>query len=310
LAEATDELRMADMMRVTIHTPVLVVLLLVMVAAACSTSPASMAPSQVAAPSPVGGATTIPDAATTKTPTEAPAPTARPMASPVATVTAGTTAATVVDGLRVRSQPRIADDSVKFEPVLPLGSQVYVLDGPILASGYAWYEVASLGSRTLPQGWVAAASRTAEPWLAPDQFACPPVPTDFTSLAALPPAVGLACFPRTPITLVARLISCECDVDGGWLTPRWFSLGTGSPEMLIGPQMTRTPSDVQDWFWLNLDPAGQRPETLPVGKVVEVTGVFDHPGAAGCTFTELDRAPVPSQRCRLAFAVGRLVVKP
>jgi len=148
-------------------------------------------------------------------------------------VTVGTTAATVVDGLRIRSKPRVADDSFKLEPLLPLGSQVYVLDGPISASGYAWYEVAPLGSRTLPQGWVAAGSRTGEPWLAPGNFRCPPVPTDFKSLAALPPAVGLACFPRTPITVVARLIECNCDIDGGWLTPGWFSLGTGGPEMLV-----------------------------------------------------------------------------
>jgi len=225
-------------------------------------------------------------------------------------VTVGTTAATVVDGLRIRSKPRVTDDSFKLEPLLPLGSQVYVLDGPISASGYAWYEVAPLGSRTLPQGWVAASSRTGEPWLAPGNFRCPPVPTDFKSLAALPPAVGLACFPRTPITVVARLIECNCDIDGGWLTPGWFSLGTGGPEMLVEPQMTRPPSDVRDWFWLSLDPAGQRPKALPVDEVVELTGVFDHPGAAGCTFTEMGGEPIPSQRCRLTFAVGRLVAQP
>jgi hypothetical protein len=46
---------------------------------------------------------------------------------------------------------------------------------------------------------------------------------------------------------------------------------------------------------------------LPLGKVAEVTGIFDHPAAASCTYTEPDSEPVPSQRCRLAFAVTRLV---
>jgi hypothetical protein len=219
-------------------------------------------------------------------------------------------AVTTVDELRVRSRPRIADDSSKLEPLLPLGAQVFVLDGPVSASGYTWYEVAPLGSRTLPQGWVAAASRTGEAWLAPGTFRCPPVPTDFKSLSALPPAVGLACFPRTPITVVARLIGCNCDVDGGSFTPGWFSSGTGGPEMLVDLQLTRPPAEVRDWFWLNLDPAGQLPTALPVGEIVEVTGVFDHPAAAGCTFTELEGNPVPSQQCRLAFAVGKLVAQP
>ena len=222
-------------------------------------------------------------------------------------MTVGDVAVTVVDGLRVRSKPRVSDDSHKYEPLLPVGTPLYVLDGPVSASGYAWYEVAPLGSRSLPQGWVAAAGRSSEPWLAGGDFSCPPVPTDFRTLAALTTAVGLACFPRTPINVTARLIGCNCDIDGGWYTPSWFSLGTGSGEMLVEPKITRPPADVNDWFWLNLDPAGKHPGSLPLGKVVEVTGIFDHPAAAGCTFTEMDGEPVPSQGCRLAFAVTRLV---
>jgi hypothetical protein len=77
--------------------------------------------------------------------------------------------------------------------------------------------------------------------------------------------------------------------------------------MLVEPAMTRPPVDVGEWFWLSLDPAGQHAKVLPLGKVAEVTGIFDHPAAASCTYTELDSKPVPSQRCRLAFAVTRLV---
>ena len=107
--------------------------------------------------------------------------TSPPTESPIPQASAGgvavdAVAATSVDGLRVRSQPRVAGDSLKLEPLLPLGAPVFVLDGPVSASGYSWYEVAPLGSRTLPQGWVAAGSRTGEPWLAPGTFVCPPVP--------------------------------------------------------------------------------------------------------------------------------------
>lgn len=220
-------------------------------------------------------------------------------------------------GLRVRSEPSVSDDSEKYDPLLPLGTRLYVLDGPVSAAGYAWYEVAPLtsaapdlefrGSDTLPSGWVASAGRDGEPWIAITKFDCPPMPTDFRSLAALPPAVGLACFARVPITVRARVISCLCDIDGAWYTPFWF-LRNEDPHLLVEPDVTSPPPDWDDWFGLNLDPAGEHPEAVPEGKVVVVTGIFDHPAAASCTVTAMDGEPVPSRGCRLEFAVTRLAV--
>jgi hypothetical protein len=283
----------------------------VVLIAGCSASVASLA-STLPSPSTSGAASAVIPA---PTPSLMATSTPRPTASQVAAqkpngVTVDAVAVTVVDGLRVRSKPSVTDDSFKYSPLLPLGTQLYVLNGPISASGYGWYEVVALASRTLPQGWVAAGSLTGEPWLVPVEFKCPPVPTDFRTLAAFPPAVGLACFPRIPIKVTARLIGCNCDVDGGWLTPDWFSLGTGTGEMLVEPSSTRPPANVADWFWLSLDPAGQHPKVLPLGEVVDVTGVFDHPGAARCTFTDIGGEPVASQRCRLAFGVTKLATRP
>ena len=212
------------------------------------------------------------------------------------------------DGLRVRSEPRVSDDSRTMEPLLPLGSQMYLLGGPVSASGYVWYEVVPLTSRDLPSGWVASADRDGEPWIAPGEFRCPSQPAHLRSLAALPPGVGLLCFPRAPITVVARVISCNCDMDGSWYTPSWFWLGSGGPTLLVEPDVTAVPSDVADWFALNLDPSGQHPAVLPLGQVVAVTGIFDHPAASSCTRTEMDGQPVASQGCRLAFAVTGLRV--
>jgi hypothetical protein len=192
------------------------------------------------------------------------------------------------------------------KPLLPLGTKLYVLSGPVAASGCTWYEILPLTSRTLPHGWVASAGRDGEPWLAAGTFDCPPLPTDFQSLAALPKGVGLACFPRVPITVQARLILCNCDIDGAWYTPSWFFRGGGISELLVAPDVTSPPPEMADWFVLNLDPKGQHPDVLPVGKVVDVTGIFDHPVAASCTYTEMDGQPVPSQGCRLEFAVTRL----
>jgi hypothetical protein len=215
---------------------------------------------------------------------------------------------TATDGLRVRSQPRISDDSFKEEPLLPIGTDVYVLDGPVSASGYEWYDIAPLTSRVLPSGWVASASRDGEPWIETGAFDCPPAPTSMRSLAALPDGVGVACFAKVPITVRARTISCMCDIDGGWYTPEWFHLNN-DPDLLVEPGATSVPTDLADWFGLNLDPAGQHPPEIPVGKVIDVTGIFDHPAAAGCVLTLIgDEKGIPSQRCRLEFAVTRLVV--
>ncbi len=81
----------------------------------------------------------------------------------------GSLVVTVSDGLRVRSQPRVADDSAKYEPLLPLGTELLVLGGPVTASGYAWYDV-SPTSLTLADGiqdgWVAMADHDGTPWIA------------------------------------------------------------------------------------------------------------------------------------------------
>jgi hypothetical protein len=81
---------------------------------------------------------------------------------------------TVSDRLRVRSLPETSDASIKYEPLLPLGTKVTVLDGPVLGSGYAWYHVTAPITdghgnitKTLT-GWVAAAGLDGEPWLEVD----------------------------------------------------------------------------------------------------------------------------------------------
>ncbi len=289
------------------HRPISALLSFVLVMAGCSSSVVSLAPTTSAPSSQEPTFASDPSPATGRPPTPAPSVPVSPPPTQVASdVTVDAVAVTVVDDLRVRSMPRISEDSYKYEPLLPRGTALYVLDGPVSASGYDWYDVAQLSSRALPSGWVAGASRDGEPWVAAGAFDCPPLPTDFRSLLALPDGVGLACFQRVPITVQARLIWCACDIDGAWYTPEWFHLNN-NPDLLVEPGVTRVPPDMADWFGLNLDPAGQHPDVLPVGGIVEVTGVFDHPAAAACTRTEMDGKPIASQGCRLEFAVTRLV---
>jgi len=181
--------------------------------------------------------------------------------------------------------------------------------------------VVPLSREYLPQGWVAGASRAGEPWIEDGDFICPPTPTDVRSLTAVPQGVGLACFPKKPITLRARLFECNCDIDGGYFDPDWFTFSSRSP-LLVGPEATSPPADVDDWFPVYLDPTGQYPAALPIGtytgegtlwsqpEIAVVTGIFDHPAAASCTLTAMDGDPTPTNLCRLKFAVTDLAVIP
>jgi serpin B len=81
----------------------------------------------------------------------------------------GAVVVTVSDRLRVRSEPRVSDDSIKYEPLLPLGTELTVLDGPVSASGLTWYKVAPVSYVGLDgpgYGWVASAGTDGEPWIA------------------------------------------------------------------------------------------------------------------------------------------------
>lgn len=75
---------------------------------------------------------------------------------------------TLVDKLRVRSEPRVSDDSIKYEPLLPKGTMITVVGGPVVASGYSWYlveleKVVLEGGIT--RGWVAGGDRDGTPWI-------------------------------------------------------------------------------------------------------------------------------------------------
>ena len=69
-----------------------------------------------------------------------------------------------VTGLRFRTAPTVDNaKSAKLEPLLGVGTHLKVLNGPVQADGYAWYEVQALD---LPHhGWVAAADHDGEPWI-------------------------------------------------------------------------------------------------------------------------------------------------
>ncbi len=154
-----------------------------------TTMPSASAAATV--PTPSAAIATPPAEPPTPVPTPTPTPTpALPPPDPlVGKAVAGTVVVTVSDNLVVRSQPWVGadefgDDSEMYEPWLPLGTELLVLGGPEVGSGYAWYRVAPVSFAGLDGpgfGWVAAAGKDGEPWIG--------LPT---TTAAEPPGVELA----------------------------------------------------------------------------------------------------------------------
>jgi hypothetical protein len=304
-------------------------------AGASPPSPTSASASSLPTIAPASPSSAAPSSSPARSSDASPSPssiavrTAAP-SQPTTTIGPGDVVATLVPDVRVRSKPRVTDDSFKYDPLLPSGTKLYVLDGPVAGSGYDWFWVAPLASNELPLGWVAAAGRDGEAWLGASDFDCPKVPGDLRSVLALPRAVGPACFPRVPITFKARLFDCNCDATPGsdWISPSWL-FSFGGP-LMVDASAVRPSSAADDSSYsrrdLLLDPAGQAPDPLPVGRyvegdewtippVVEVTGMFDHPAAATCTWESHDpvaaeQLPLdpPVSLCRLEFAVTKIVV--
>jgi hypothetical protein len=213
---------------------------------------------------------------------------------------------TLEDRLRVRSKPGVSADSRLLDPLLPAGTKAFVLDDPVSGSGYEWYHVVPIGprQRPLPMGWVARSSREGVPWLGPSSVECGSLPATMAALIAVDPGTALACFRGQEIAVRARLVGCNCEVDAPGREPAWFGFVEGGL-LLTPPEQTRPPADVRDWFFLHLDPRGEYTRPLPVGKLVSVTGLFDHPDALRCVQTgDGDAQAVPD--CRWTFAVTRL----
>ena len=103
------------------------------------------------------------------------------------------------DGLRVRSQPGLAADSTRLEPLLASGTRVLIVGGPVQADGFAWYEVLVDPGQEDLFGWVAA-GKDANVWIRADPPDCPEA-LDVPALRATPTLELFVCFGSAPLTM-------------------------------------------------------------------------------------------------------------
>jgi hypothetical protein len=303
------------------------ILVLGLLVAACESATASPEPAPSAPASAVPTATA--PIVSTVTPS-APTPTASPRPTPVASrIRPDSFVEVVTDGLRVRTKPAVSDDSIRLEPLLWKGALAFVVDGPVAGSGYDWYLVEPLGEVDLQvhadppaYGWVAAAAKDGDPWLAEYPISCEASPLDWLQYDFdYPPKelASLSCYGDETLRFAASLNRSgrDCGFDRPWsIEPRWLD-PCGHPE-----------------FWL-ADPERQYPEIRAVGVaidpavdltalpmvdpagwlLVDVVGQYDHPAARTCrasrneTSTEPERpAQLVVRDCRAQFVVMSMSV--
>lgn len=244
-------------------------------------------------------------------PTAIPSTSAAPPAGSVV-LAKDSVAKDITDDLLVRSAAGTGADSKKLEPLLPKGTLLYVVDGPVEANGYQWYRVEPF-DHDVPSGWVAAASRDGERWLEPGTASCPPLPIEFADIARLASferLVGLACFGDHPLTFTARILEPEatCGVSAGWtIKPAWLDqcvrhdvLTDLSGDQLVDQMDAVLAPNVSSKGLVY----GIEPKTW---LKVKVTGQFDHPAARTCRARRQDTDPPPPAEvvmiCRETFVI-------
>ena len=259
-------------------------------------------------PSPAEGPAT-----TSPAPPSTTAPTAAAQATPgvsVAMPSPGGTvgsAVTVLADLPLREQPDAASDAAG---TVPPGTNAWIA-GAKLQGGGTWYQLVPLDPD--PIGWTSgwAFGPDSDAALAPIELGCDSIGLSASLLASLSAGSKLACYSE-PLTFAARIVDCNCDIDGGFVEPEWLGNsavpgpdGTPVTALLIDENETTPPTSAEDWLLLHLDPSATAPEPLPFGEVLEVTGQFDHPSAALCVLPEgVEIGPAdPVLFCRTNLAI-------
>jgi len=149
-------------------------------------------------------------------------------------------ATTVTDRLRVRSEPGVGDDSVRYEPPLPRGTEFRIVEGPVYASDYWWYRVAGISARLdggVDAGWVASADHDGTPWIGPVRDAC--LDFEFRSTATT-----VETFDELESALIGTWAGC---VWTPWTPPYWVTLefradGTYTSRAEVAPNGEKYPA--------------------------------------------------------------------
>jgi hypothetical protein len=218
----------------------------------------------------------------------------------------------VTTDLVIRSQPGIQAGSEIYPVRLNEPTLLYVLDGPVRASGYDWYQVQpfevgvcmDICPERPPVGWVAQAAQDGEAWVAPGSVSCPP--PSVAEVQWLSAVARLACFRNESLVLRGKLGSCFAPA--GALIPAMLAEGC-----MLYTDDYEPPVDTFGEPGIKLRYGGTtgmsqdgHATPLPMlgGEHVRVTGQFDHPDANDC-----GRDSQVVLLCRGEFVVSEVIVR-
>jgi hypothetical protein len=227
----------------------------------------------------------------------------------------------VTDNLRVRSAPFVGDLSVRYKRLLQPDDRLFVVDGPVIAQNYEWYQVKAWRPRqpsaSWPVGWVARAGHDGEVWIRASTRTCPSEPVDIAALLELAPAERVACFREAPMevrAVVAEGASDACDAarDGCATGPEWLA----AAPLIAGASTSQ--SGAAGAMSISLDPGGRATAAdLVEAGVVRLRGAFDHADSALCrpdpakVGRDGPLSPIEAVlQCRSRFVVADAVVEP
>ncbi|MBA2382493.1 MAG: hypothetical protein H0V73_10330 [Chloroflexi bacterium] len=202
--------------------------------------------------------------------------------------------------------------SERYNPLLPNGTRLFVVDGPALGSGYDWYRVivpgvTRAGGEPLI-GWIAVAdSKTGEVWAQNAPLACPPAGTpvpvaDLVRLAGDVPDGRVSCFGSVPFTATASIqIGCADPSPSATQVAGWLA----APARMT-MRLTDEGSTVE--ARVHPDLAGRTACDPQPGGRWSVTGHFDDPDAASCGLAAGTpaAAELAIYRCRSIYVVTEL----
>jgi len=238
----------------------------------------------------------------TPVPSQTPGPSAAPPSVPVPDVIAldppsgelanvgpplahDSMALVVTDNLRVRSAPFVGDLSTKYQRLLDNGDRLFVIDGPVIAQNYEWYQVKAWRPRSpsvsWPVGWVARAGHDGEVWFRSTTVSCPASPVTVEALLTLAPADRLACYRDTTLEVRAVVGTAAVDCDparsGCPTGPEWLARSAlrASISASVDAPAAGVPIALEQGAGLDADAIEQ-------AGVVRLSGTFDHPDATSC----------------------------
>ena len=221
------------------------------------------------------------------------------------------------DDLNVRSAPSL--EARRLRPVLPAGTRMLIVGGPVAADDMEWYEVQTDGELVDHFGWVSA-GQDGEAWIAPARPRCWGQP-DAATVAGLGRIDFLACYGRNEVRVRARAeglwdavnpegacgwipAPADCAVDMSWL------LLPAAPVTLISD------TGVEHDVVLAMPPdLSEALKQLPRQSTLLLTVSMDGPESAACRAWDpaTGRALIPDERavtaCRLQFIVQEVAFR-